>query len=84
MKMRIVQMMMRKQQPCSLKECWEQLLQLPLTTLQQLHKRSFRLKSNLAQLFFDALQLKRSKVEHYEQHIFYHKLALRKLDVDEW
>ena len=39
------------------------------------------MKSNLAQLFFDALQLKRSKVEHYEQHIFYHKLALRKLDV---
>ena len=64
-----------------LKACWDQLLQLPLPTLQQLHKRSFRLKSNLAQLFFDALQLKRSKVEQYEQHIFYHKLALRKLDV---
>ncbi len=61
-----------------LKACWEELLSLPLPTLQQLHKRSFRLKSNLAQLFFDALQLKRSKVEHYEHHIFYHKLAMQK------
>lgn len=61
-----------------LKACWQELLKLPLTTLQQMHKRSFRLKSNLAQLFFDALQLKRSKVEHYEHHIFYNKLAIRK------
>lgn len=61
-----------------LKACWEELLRLPLPTLQQLHKRSFRLKSNLAQLFFDALQLKRNKVEHYEQHIFYQKLAIQK------
>ncbi|WP_431030470.1 ATP-dependent DNA helicase DinG [Lysinibacillus sp. LZ02] len=64
-----------------LKICWDELLRFPLPTLQQLHKRSFRLRSNLAQLFFEALQLKRSKVEHYEDYVFYHQLAMRKLHV---
>lgn len=60
-----------------LKKCWEELLQLPLQTVQQLHKRSFRLKSNIAQLFFDALQIKRAVVEQQTGHIYYQKLALQ-------
>lgn len=60
-----------------LKTCWEELLQLPLVTLEGLHKRSFRLKSNLSQLFFDALCIKRNKVNNDENYIYYHKFALR-------
>ncbi len=60
-----------------LKRCWEELLTLPTQTLQQLHKRSFRLKSNIAQLFFEALQLKRSFVEQTNDKIYYHKLVLK-------
>ena len=62
-----------------LKSCWEELLSLPLVTLEQLHKRSFRLRSNLAQLFFDALVLKRSKVSNDNNHVFFNKLAIRKM-----
>ncbi|MER2125544.1 ATP-dependent DNA helicase DinG [Solibacillus sp.] len=62
-----------------LKSCWEELLTLPLVTLEQLHKRSFRLRSNLAQLFFDALVLKRSKVSIDIDHVFFNKLAIRKM-----
>lgn len=62
-----------------LKSCWEELLTLPLVTLEQLHKRSFRLRSNLAQLFFDALVLKRSKVAKDTDHVFFNKLAIRKM-----
>lgn len=64
-----------------LKKCWEELLSLPLTTLEQLHKKSFRLKSNLSQFFFDALQVKRSKVSDDSQIVYYHKLALRKREL---
>ncbi|MGN7479234.1 ATP-dependent DNA helicase DinG [Solibacillus silvestris] len=62
-----------------LKECWEELLTLPLVTLEQLHKRSFRLKTNLAQLFFDALVIKRNKALTDEAHIYFHKIAIRKM-----
>ena len=62
-----------------LKRCWEELLALPLTTLEQLHKRSFRLKTNVAQLFFDALVVKRSKALDENEHIYYRKLAIRKM-----
>ncbi|WP_332648956.1 ATP-dependent DNA helicase DinG [Lysinibacillus sp. 54212] len=61
-----------------LKACWEELLMLPLVTLEGLHKRSFRLKSNLSQLFFDALCIKRNKVSNEENYIFYKKLAIYK------
>ena len=62
-----------------LKKCWEELLTLPLTTLEQLHKRSFRLKTNVAQLFFDALVVKRTKALDENNHVYYHKLAIRKM-----
>lgn len=62
-----------------LKKCWEELLSLPLTTIEQLHKRSFRLKSNLAQLFFDALYIKRAKTLDANEHVFYNKIAIRKM-----
>ncbi|RKJ18882.1 ATP-dependent helicase DinG, partial [Butyricicoccus sp. 1XD8-22] len=61
-----------------LKKCWEELLALPLTTLEQLHKFSFRLRSNISQLFFDALQLKRNKVQDHSNIFFYNQLALKK------
>ncbi|TSI09064.1 ATP-dependent DNA helicase DinG [Lysinibacillus sp. BW-2-10] len=60
-----------------LKKCWEELISLPLTTLEQLHKKSFRLKSNLSQLFFDALQTKRRSVIDTENIIYYNKIALQ-------
>ena len=62
-----------------LKKCWEQLLELPQLTLEQLHKRSFRLKTNLSQLFFEALHVKRSKVNDTTDHIYFNKLAIRKM-----
>lgn len=62
-----------------LKRCWEELLTLPLVTLEQLHKRSFRLRSHLAQLFFDALVIKRAKVSDDREHVFFNKIAVRKM-----
>ena len=61
-----------------LKACWEELLRLPQVTLEMLHKRSFRLKSNVSQLFFDALCIKRMQVEQDEGYDYYKKLAIRK------
>lgn len=62
-----------------LKHCWEELLTLPLVTLEQLHKRSFRLRTDLSQLFFDALVIKRNKALTDEGHVFYRKIAIRKM-----
>lgn len=62
-----------------LKHCWGELLTLPLVTLEQLHKRSFRLRTDLAQLFFDALVIKRTKTLTDEGHVFYRKIAIRKM-----
>lgn len=62
-----------------LKHCWQELLSLPLATLEQLHKRSFRLRTNLAQLFFDALLEKRAKTLDENEHVYFHKLAIRKM-----
>ncbi|HWL11744.1 MAG TPA: exonuclease domain-containing protein, partial [Ureibacillus sp.] len=61
-----------------LKECWEELLALPQVTLEQMHKKSFRLKSNISQMFFDALQIKRGKVSKEDAFVYYNKLALKK------
>ena len=61
-----------------LKECWEELLSLPQVTLEQMHKKSFRLKSNISQLFFEALQIKRTTVSKAEDYVYYNKLALKK------
>ncbi|WP_052130335.1 ATP-dependent DNA helicase DinG [Ureibacillus sinduriensis] len=61
-----------------LKECWEELLSLPQVTLEQMHKKSFRLKSNISQLFFDALQIKRSRAAKEDDFVYYNKLALKK------
>lgn len=63
-----------------LKACWKTLLQLPQVTLEQLHKRSFRLKSDLAPLFFEALHEKRKKVSREEDYIFYNKIAMKRLE----
>lgn len=62
-----------------LKRCWEELLSLPQTTLEQLHKRSFRLKTNLSQLFFEALSIKRMKTLDTEAHVYFNKIAIRKM-----
>lgn len=61
-----------------LKKCWEELLTLPQSTLEQLHKYSFRLKSDLSQLFFNALQLKRKTIDQ-DDHVFYfEQLAIKR------
>ncbi|MEL3960782.1 ATP-dependent DNA helicase DinG [Lysinibacillus endophyticus] len=64
-----------------LKKCWEELLSLPLTTVEQLHKKSFQLKTNISQLLFDALQIKRKSVEQEKEIIYYNQLALKKRPV---
>nr|WP_106784727.1 ATP-dependent DNA helicase DinG [Lysinibacillus timonensis] len=61
-----------------LKKCWHELLLLPVKTLEQLHKHSFRLKSNISQLFFDALQLRRNSIPDDSDIVYYRHLALRK------
>ncbi len=61
-----------------LKRCWEELLTLPVSTLEQLHKKSFQLKTNLSQLFFEALQKRRNQVNDDTNIIYYKKIALKK------
>ncbi|CAM5181660.1 3'-5' exonuclease DinG OS=Ureibacillus acetophenoni OX=614649 GN=dinG PE=3 SV=1 [Ureibacillus acetophenoni] len=63
-----------------LKKCWEELLALPQQTLEQLHKHSFRLKSNLSHLFFNALQVKRSSSEESNNIVYFKDLALKKYE----
>lgn len=41
-----------------------------------MHKRSFRLKSNVSQLFFEALQIKRQHVTGNENVSYYRNLAI--------
>lgn len=60
-----------------LKACWERLLTLPKLTIEQLHKRSFRLKSDLSQLFLDAIHIKRKRPQHFGNHIYYRDVALK-------
>ena len=60
-----------------LKKCWEELLQLPLATLEQMHKMSFRLKTNIAQLLFDALTIRRKQTRKDERLYYYKKIALK-------
>ena len=61
-----------------LKACWDKLMTLPLVTIELLHKRSFRLKSQLASLFFDVIYEKRQKVQAISKWHFYKKIALLK------
>lgn len=56
--------------------CWRELLNLPQLTLEQMHKRSFRLKSNVSQLFFEALQIKRQHVTGHENVHYYRNFAI--------
>ncbi|MGX9133857.1 ATP-dependent DNA helicase DinG [Rummeliibacillus sp. JY-2-4R] len=62
-----------------LKACWEKLLTLPLLTIEQLHQRSFQLKSNLSQLFLDAIHLKRRRSSNDDGFLFYRNIAIKKL-----
>ncbi|HWI48855.1 MAG TPA: ATP-dependent DNA helicase DinG [Rummeliibacillus sp.] len=60
-----------------LKACWEALLSLPLVTIEQLHQRSFRLKSDLSQLFLDAIHIKRKQPNDSGSHLYYRDIALK-------
>ncbi|MGG0655613.1 ATP-dependent DNA helicase DinG [Rummeliibacillus pycnus] len=60
-----------------LKACWEKLLSLPKATIEQLHQRSFNLKSDLSQLFLDAIHIKRNRPNDTESHLYYRDIALR-------
>ena len=60
-----------------LKKCWEHLMNLPQITIEMLHKRSFRLKSNISNLFFDALFSKRRIKEDNTKWHLYKKIALQ-------
>ena len=61
-----------------LKSCWERLLTLPLTTIEQLHMRSFRLKSDLSQLFLDAIHTKRRTSHDSDTNQYYRDVAIKK------
>lgn len=70
-----------------LKKCFEQLMSLPLETIQHLHTRSFKLKSGLAHLFFEALQIKRTKSSQLQHHFLYRGVPIlqpqqQKIDAD--
>ncbi|WP_102692486.1 ATP-dependent DNA helicase DinG [Rummeliibacillus pycnus] len=60
-----------------LKACWEELLSLPLVTIEQLHERSFHLKSDLSQLFLDAIHIKRKQPNDSDGHLYYRDIALK-------
>ncbi|WP_042475155.1 ATP-dependent DNA helicase DinG [Bacillus ndiopicus] len=60
-----------------LKVCWTELLSLPQVTIEQLHKRSFRLKSDISHLLFAALHIKRSKVMPEKDFIYAYQLAIK-------
>lgn len=60
-----------------LKKCWEELLNLPVKTIEQLHKKSFKLKSNISHLLFSALQQKRMKLENEQDYIHFRNIAIR-------
>ncbi|MED3762776.1 ATP-dependent DNA helicase DinG [Ureibacillus terrenus] len=60
-----------------LKKCWKEILALPVQTIEQLHKYSFKLKSNISHLFFQALQIKRKNLGE-ESFIVYHQFAFKK------
>lgn len=66
-----------------LKHCWDQLLTLSQVTLEQLHKRSFRLKSNLSPLFFEALQKKRRQLEPTDRYFYVRNIALKSGEIGE-
>lgn len=60
-----------------LQKCWERMLTLPLRTLEQFHKYAFQLKSNIAQLVFEAIQIKREQIQVYE-FAYYRGITLKK------
>lgn len=66
-----------------LKKCWERLITLPLDTIQKLHTRSFKLKSGLAHLFFEAVKLKRAKVDHLEDYFVYRGVPIKRAQITE-
>ena len=55
--------------------CKEEIEKLPISTLEQIHKRAFLLKSDLASLFFEILQNKRKRTAP-ERFDFYKGIAL--------
>lgn len=56
--------------------CWQKLLSLPQVTLEQLHKRAFHLKTDVAPLFFAALQQKRKTLAQ-EPYMVYQHIAVQ-------
>lgn len=61
-----------------LAKCYEEILRLPQTTIEQLHKRSFRLKSHISHLLFDALREKRQQHETRQDIMYFGRIAIQK------
>lgn len=61
-----------------LAKCYEELLRLPQATIEQLHKRSFRLKSHISHLLFDALREKRQQPETRQDLMYFGRIAIQK------
>ncbi|MFX3674739.1 MAG: exonuclease domain-containing protein, partial [Paenisporosarcina sp.] len=56
-------------------QCMKEMENLPVPTLEQIHKRAFQLKTDVASLFFEALQKKRSQIS-YQNYEMYKGIAL--------
>ncbi len=59
-------------------KCIDQLMKLPLKTIELLHKRSFQLKSNLSILFFDVLVSKRKQLTS-ENYLIYRGIPIKQI-----
>jgi len=60
-------------------QCVEEMKKLPTETLEQLHKRSFSLRSDLSHLFYEALKERRTKT--FEEADYYSGIALKKKEI---
>lgn len=63
-----------------LQKCWEKTLQLPLVTLERIHKYSFHLKSDISQIIFDAIRQKRAQIEGHYAAVYYRGIALKPIE----
>ena len=60
-----------------LKACYDKMLQLPLRVLEQLHKRSFKAKTNISALLFDVIREKRQGTKKPIGYTIYRGVTLK-------
>lgn len=60
-----------------LKACYEKLLLLPQHVIEQLHRRSFQVKTDLSSFLFEIIRLKRQKVQDETAYTMYRGIQLK-------